>query len=230
MLQDLVEEMQAASNEKVTIVAHSMGGPVILYFLNRFVTQQWKDQYINAFIPLSGAWAGGNGGLLVFVSEISVENNTYLNYSYKTMGSSAWLLPNPTVWKNEVLIVTADKEYSADKFKEMFTDINRTVDYERFRLPLSLNGKYPSPNVSVFCYYGVNISTPKVFTFGTDFPNSFVSTTNGDGDGTVNLISSEVCLSWSKQRAPFTNKTFPIPHIKMVSDQQVLETVYNAIS
>ena len=47
-------------NRRVTLVAHSMGGPVSLYFLTQFarVTQQWKDTYIKSWVTLSGAWSG----------------------------------------------------------------------------------------------------------------------------------------------------------------------------
>ena len=35
-------------NTKVTLVVHSMGGPVSLYFLTKVVNQQWKDTYIHS--------------------------------------------------------------------------------------------------------------------------------------------------------------------------------------
>ena len=51
-----IEDMYTQSgNTKVTVVVHSMGGPVSLYFFTSgIVTQQWKDTHINAYITLSG--------------------------------------------------------------------------------------------------------------------------------------------------------------------------------
>ena len=56
-LKQLVEQMYKENNNtKVTLVAHSLGGPVSLYFLTSIVTQEWKDTYIDSYIPLAGAW------------------------------------------------------------------------------------------------------------------------------------------------------------------------------
>lgn len=146
-MQTQVEEMYKDNKDKVTLVAHSMGGPVMLYFLNSVVSQEWKNVYINAFIPISGAWAGGNRGLITFVSQISVENNTYLKLftsSYPTMSSTAWLLPNPKIWKKETLIVTLQRNYTSEDFDAMFTDMNSKEDYIRFEKSLSINKNYPS--------------------------------------------------------------------------------------
>ena len=234
MLQKLVEETQQTNNgSKVTLVAHSVGAPVTLYFLNHFVTQDWKDKHINAFVPLSGAWAGGNDGLALFVSEISVLNNLYLRYftsSYRTTSSGAWLLPNSYAWGNEALILTPNKNYSANDFNEMFSDIGREEDYERFSLALSLNADYPPPNVPVFCYYGVNFSTPQSFTYGSGFPNDFIGTTHGDGDGVIHHVTSEICLGWARQKAPFESNTFPLSHNEMVSNDDVLEAVSTIVT
>ena len=49
-VKQLIEEMYAERSQKVTIVAHSMGGPVALYFLNEVVDQAWKDKHVNAFM------------------------------------------------------------------------------------------------------------------------------------------------------------------------------------
>lgn len=235
MLQDMIEEMWTQSvNQKVTIIAHSMGAPVILYFLNNFVSQKWKEQYIHEFIPIAGGWTGGNEGLVKFVSQINVlGNHTYLSNftsSYRTMASSAWLLPNPLIWKDEVLIETNGKNYSSETFKEMFNDINRDMDYHRFTSALSINGDYLSPNVSTLCIYGLNTLTPEIFIYGNDFPQSFIRAIDGDGDGAVNRISSEVCLNWENQyEASFAYKVFNISHIQLLSEETVLDLIYDAI-
>lgn len=52
-------------NQSVMLIAHSMGGPMSLYFLN-LQTQQWKDQYIKRLVTLSGAWGGSVKAVKVY--------------------------------------------------------------------------------------------------------------------------------------------------------------------
>lgn len=42
----------------IILIAHSMGNPVSLYWLNNLVTQEWKDKYIKSFVSLAGVWGG----------------------------------------------------------------------------------------------------------------------------------------------------------------------------
>ena len=70
-MKTLIETMyDENSQQKVTLVVHSMGGPVSHYFLTRFskINQYWKDKYIHAYITLAGAWSGGNSALQALIS------------------------------------------------------------------------------------------------------------------------------------------------------------------
>ena len=49
----------------MTLLAHSMGGPMTLIMLQR-QSQKWKDKYINALITLSAVWAGSVKAIKVF--------------------------------------------------------------------------------------------------------------------------------------------------------------------
>lgn len=42
----------------VILVAHSMGNPVTLYWLNNLVDQKWKNKYIRSMVSLAGVWGG----------------------------------------------------------------------------------------------------------------------------------------------------------------------------
>ena len=53
------------NNAPVTLIAHSMGGPMSLIFLQR-QNQKWKDKYINSMITLAGVWGGSVKALKVF--------------------------------------------------------------------------------------------------------------------------------------------------------------------
>ena len=129
-LQNLIEEMYTQNNqEKVTIVVHSMGGPVSLYFFTKIVSQEWKDQFINAYIPLSGAWNGGNKAVEAQVSGISpVTRFTFLfpgllsqvRTLTRSFPSIAWFLPLPSIWGDQVLVRTPTRTYTANDYEVLF--------------------------------------------------------------------------------------------------------------
>lgn len=207
----------SSGGEKVTIVVHSMGGIVSLYFLNEVVTQEWKDQYINAWVTLSGAWSGGNSDL----------NGVITDLAYRTFQSSVWLLPKPSIWNSTVLVTSTTRNYTANDYEDLFTDIGYPQGYQMYLGIVPLNENYPAPHVSIHCLYGVNVSTPESYIYGNGFDANATNINYGDGDGTVNLLSSQVCLKWrNEQSEPFSTLTFPgVDHGQMVTNPDVLETV-----
>lgn len=65
----LIEETYRYNgNMKVLILAHSMGNPVMLYFYNNIVSQEWKDKFIHGHISISGAWGGAVQIIRLFAS------------------------------------------------------------------------------------------------------------------------------------------------------------------
>lgn len=63
---ELIEDTYKKTGMKVTLITHSMGSPMTLYFLNR-QTQAWKDRYIQSWVSLAGCWAGTVKALKVFI-------------------------------------------------------------------------------------------------------------------------------------------------------------------
>ena len=214
----------SSGGEKVTLVVHSMGGIVSLYFLNEVVSQQWKDRYINAWVTLSGAWSGGNS-----VIEQMIFSDLAL--LFRTLESGVWLLPKPSVWGNTTLVTSPSRTYTANDYEDLFTDIGYPQGYQMYLGIVSINENYPAPRVPTYCYYGTNVSTPESYTYGNGFGRNATNTVYGDGDGSVNLLSSEVCLKWkNEQSEPFTAETFPgIDHGQMVANTTVLQAVANIV-
>lgn len=65
-LKTLVEDTYAENgNKSIMLIAHSMGGPMSLHFLNA-QTQDWKDRYIKCLVALSGAWGGSVKAVKVY--------------------------------------------------------------------------------------------------------------------------------------------------------------------
>lgn len=68
LLIELIETTYAKNkNQKVVLIAHSMGNPTILYVLNH-QSQSWKDKYIHAHIALAGPWGGAAKTLRLMAS------------------------------------------------------------------------------------------------------------------------------------------------------------------
>jgi lysophospholipase III len=74
-LKELVEDTYNNSGKKVVMVAHSMGSPFTVHFLNG-QTQAWKDKYIKAIITLAGVWGGAVKAVRVFATGFCPVHNT----------------------------------------------------------------------------------------------------------------------------------------------------------
>jgi lysophospholipase III len=62
----LVEDTYTINNDsKVSLLAHSMGGLMSLYFLQR-QNSTWKDKYIERLVTMSTPWGGAVKAVKVF--------------------------------------------------------------------------------------------------------------------------------------------------------------------
>ena len=69
---NLVEDTyRINNNSRVLLVAHSMGNPVTLYFLNH-QSQAWKEKYIQGFVTLAGVWGGAVKTLRLMASGMTM--------------------------------------------------------------------------------------------------------------------------------------------------------------
>ena len=122
---------EESGNTKVTILAISMGGPISHYFLTRTVTQEWKDKYIHSYIPIVGAWNGGNGynqfltpappNLFFGVYPVQATGEE-LRDIVRSLASGYFLLPHESVWKDTILVSTPSRNYTASDYQQLFTD------------------------------------------------------------------------------------------------------------
>lgn len=123
--QALVEETYSANGDNpVLLVAHSMGGPMTLVFLQQ-QTQAWKDKHIRALVTLSGAWGGSVKALKVFAvgDDLGsyVLRESILREMQITSPSLSWLLPSSLFWKApEVLVQTDSRNYTISDLKDFF--------------------------------------------------------------------------------------------------------------
>ena len=221
-------------NRKVTIVIHSMGGPVSLYFLTRVVSQEWKDTHIHSYIALAGAWSGGNAVLASVISgpyangileqQVGVEE---LRDLYRTLPSFYLLFPRAAAWNDTVLIVTPSRNYTANDYQQLFSDAGYPLGYTQFT---EIDMLRPAPNVPIYCFYGLGVDTPMTFVYNDNFPNSPPTVIPGDGDNAVNRPSSEICLQWANSGYPFNRTVFQgVNHRAIVTDPAVLQAIESIV-
>ena len=237
-LKELIQTMyEGNGNTKVTIVIHSMGGPVSLYFLTRIVNQEWKDMYVHSYVTLAGAWSGGNAILQYLLSGPGndsiplqrIVGSLELRSLYRTFPSFYLLLARPSVWNDTVLVSTPTRNYTANDLQELFTDAGYPQGYTQFsEIPM----EYPAPNVSTYCFYGLGVDTPMSLIYESQacFPDSQPKIIYGDGDKEVNKQSSEVCLRWANSGYQFNRTVFPnVTHHEIYTNTAVLRAIANIV-
>lgn len=224
-LQRLIESAMtnSPSDKPVTLVCHSMGCLESLVFL-RQQNQNWRAKYIRKLITLSSPWGGAVDALKALIVgetlDIPLLSEETLRPLLRTFPSIEFLLPNKQVFikpnsTSPVIVETPLKKYRIDEIGLILRDLNLTTPllwYEQLKdlvQPLS-----PLTDVVVDCLHGDNLPTPEMLIFKkeTDFPNGIYSIINGNGDGTVNYQSLDVCGTWQTM-LPTTVKQIVIPNV-----------------
>ena len=236
----LVETMYKDNgNTTVTIVSHSLGSPVTLYFLSNIASQQWKDKYIKAFVPLSGIWKGAVKGLSTITSGnpdgIPGIKSLTARYLQRSAPTSYFIMPVPdhNVWNMDPIVVTPKKNYTVYDYSAMFDDMQFSTGYAQYKALPSFLTKLSPPNVDTYCYYGINMSTPEVLQYKEgQFPDTFPSIIMGNGDGTVNEVSLRACSVWEQMQShKVTLRSFSgVEHFTMVKDSGVLQAILKIVS
>ena len=216
-------------NTKVTLVGHSIGGPLSLYFLTRIVTQEWKDTYIDNYVTLAGAWSGSNAAIHTLLSgpmvnsPLDIKGVRDLRSLYRTFPSFYLLLPRASVWNHTVVVTTPNQNYTTNDYRQLFTDAGYQQGYAQFR---DVSMEWSAPNVPTHCFYGLGLPTPMAFVYGTGFPDTLPKVIRGDGNFAVNRQSAEVCLQWADSGYPFNSTVLQgSNHVAILTDKTVLQSI-----
>ncbi|BHF75900.1 hypothetical protein SprV_0501899800 [Sparganum proliferum] len=212
-LKSLIEETYAnGGNNRVVIVAHSMGTLYGLHFL-KSQSIAWKKRYVKAFVAVAGPLGGAVKALKIEASGdnfgIYFASSLWFRELQRSMPSLAFLLPNPRLWpSDETLIFTPDKNYTAHDYEEFFNDIGYPEGFQMYMNTRDLVDGTTGPTGvdEVYCVHGSNVSTAAAMvyappsTFVSPFPDQSPTILFDDGDGTVNERSLAVCSRWKDVR------------------------------
>ncbi|XP_055294928.1 phospholipase A2 group XV-like isoform X2 [Sitodiplosis mosellana] len=201
-MQQLTEYAYENNNHvRITYIAHSMGGRMLLYFLQQ-MPQTWKDKYVKRFIAMSVPW----GGSIQSIMAMSIGYNPFPPFLFpandhmktiqETFSSLAWLLPSDDFWApTEVLAVISGKNYTLENIDEFFYDIGLPNVVE-MRKDQSVYSNAAEPGVEMHCLFGSNAdSTVERLEFSNSFDQN-PATFFGNGDEYVNQRSLAGCNRW----------------------------------
>jgi len=216
-LTKLVEETYYQNKGlKVILVAHSMGNPVLLYWLNNYVHLAWKEKFIKNFVSLAGVWGGAAKPVRLMSSgdnlDILVVKPLTARPYQRSATSTAFLMPSSKFWgADEILVQTPSRNYTVNDYEQFFNDINYKTGHELRENTKDLIYDLNPPDVEVHALYGIDVKTPAGFIWKKQksFPDSQPTVVYGDGDGTVNIRSLYGFKHWiGKQKQPIFNKEF----------------------
>ena len=182
-----------------------------LYFLNEVVTQEWKDKYIKAYVPMAVPYGGAVPALEALLSgsaefadfEIPSFLRPCLADLMRSFESTYWLLPNPKVFNDCVIVETpSNSRYTAKHYREIFAYKNLPTEWSKYQGLLKTTAmNLGNPNVPTYCLYGTGVSTTEKLVY-SERRRWFIRYTHlekveGDGDGRVNRKSLDVCARWT---------------------------------
>ena len=212
-VKQLIEQMYEENDQMpVILVGHSMGG-IVSYYLLLHQTQEWKDKYINSWITIATPFAGSVDSWKAIVTgdnlHIPIYNPIMWRPLYQTLSSMAFLLPDPDKFNDTVIMSYNGTDYTSKDLPELFQILDNPIGYKMWHQTRNTFAGYPFPNVTTHCLRGTQVPTPESLNYADPrrFPSN-VEIGMGGGDGTVNQVSSDVCLEWSKNKN-FVSVEFP---------------------
>lgn len=112
-------------NIGVTFIAHSLGGRMLLYFLQE-MPEEWKDMYVKQVIAISVPWGGSTNTIKALTVGYNMGMDIVDSQKMKEVQvgypSVVWLLPSEYFWnESDVLAIVNEKNYTLRNIDQFFS-------------------------------------------------------------------------------------------------------------
>nr|XP_018909704.1 PREDICTED: group XV phospholipase A2-like [Bemisia tabaci] len=232
-LAKLVEQLANDSGRKVTLVSHSMGGLIGSHFLTK-QPPEWKDKYINLFVPISTPWLGSPLAVSGFIEGTNFDVPTFkksvMRDLVRTFQSVALLLLSEEAYNRTVIVEWPEqnKTYTAADYKQLFTDIKYQDGFlmrEDVRSLMPVAGD--KLGVDIVCIWSKSVKTKFKMVVKGDIANpTSVSYETVDGDGTVTLDSLRYCETFPNVT---TQEYTGLDHLKIVYSKDFINYLQSVL-
>ncbi|XP_055330558.1 phospholipase A2 group XV-like [Paramacrobiotus metropolitanus] len=237
-LKKLVEETHTRNqNTPVTFIAHSLGNLHTLYFLQQ-QTPEWTAKHVKGFVSIAAPWAGAIRSIKAVTSgdnlNEDIVDSLMVRAEERTNPSATFLFPNREFWPDSyVVLQRPGKQYTVGRIDQLIDDINDRSVWDMYGRTKGLLKLQP-PSIPMFCLYGTGVPTPASLYYERDdqFPDLTPKEVLGQGDGSVNDISLEVCGQWAKKHPERVRVTrFPgVGHKEILADQAALAHILDVLN
>jgi hypothetical protein len=188
-------------NSRVVLLGLSDGTLMSRYALS-MLDQKWKDTHISHLIMTSHGmgWGSDPAFTITGVKYCSglVFDSSFTKYFMYWTHLFLWL-PEPRVYKDNVIIYTPSRNYTAAELTEYFRDANATFALNMYPLLYNNFDLLQPPGVKVYPLIGTNSQTTFAALYATDDLGSGPAKfTFSDGDGDEDIVGQRGVYSWKK--------------------------------
>lgn len=201
----VIETYEANNQTKVVFITHSMGGPFALYWLHQ-QTAEFKAKYIRSMVNIAAPWGGAIKALRLMISgdniDVYVVSPIRVRPYQRSVPSTAFVMPSINFWsKDEVVVVSAQRNYTAYDYEALFNDIQYPLGYEYWLNNKDLLNELKPPEIEIHQLYGSHMPTPGVLLYNNrTFPDLQPVVLPDNGDGTVNMRSLLGFQNWEDKQ------------------------------
>ena len=202
----LIEETFEANNgKKVVIVCHSNGCTYNYdFFLHKDAA--WKEKYIQSWVTLGAPFAGATEALQAVVGGVSFHfafySKSLLGGLEKTFSSITPLIPVASVFADRTIFRLEGRNYTAREVADILALLPDSQDVAGMweQSVRRMRPDFPAPGIETHCIRSSGLATIEALDFKKkkSFPLS-PTLVYGEGDGSVNKVSSDVCLRWNSE-------------------------------
>ncbi|VAI82160.1 unnamed protein product [Triticum turgidum subsp. durum] len=230
---------QRNGNKPVVLVTHSLGGLFDTVFLDQ-TPLRWRRRYVKHLVMLCLGVGGSPLNMWPLASKALAANPTSLQAGVLTYGNRSFasmfsLLPSPRVYGRTPLVITRDRNYSAEDMAEYLTAAGFSEDevarYRTRALPVTLNLR--APLVPMTAMNGIGVPTVDKLVFWDGNFSGKPQLVNGDGDGQINLetvLALQRLVGADPDQPYFKSILIPnTTHKGMISDESALKRVVSEI-